>query len=87
MSIANIILSGSKNQKTSGNLQFPENCTFPEVFHIFDPLKTIFAMDMYTFSESARQGAANETIKKTKSWNFFQQCSAVHIYEQVSPGD
>ena len=67
MSIANIILSGSKNRKTSGNLQFPENCTFPEVFHIFDPLKTIFAMDMYTFLESARQGAANETINKVLS--------------------
>ena len=65
------MISGSKNRKTSGNLQFPENCTFPEVFHIFDPLKTIFAMDMYTFLESARQGAANETIKKTKSWKFF----------------
>ena len=71
MSIVNIVLNGSKNQKTSGNLQFLENCTFPEVFDIFDPLKTIFAMDIYTFLESARQGAAIETIKKTKSRLFF----------------
>ena len=52
-------------------MQFPENCTFPEVFHIFDPLKTIFAMDMYTFLESARQGGAHEPIKTPKSWTFF----------------
>ena len=71
MSIANIILSESKSKKTSGNLQFPENCTFPEVFHIFDKLKTIFAMDIFTFLESMHQGAANETIKKAKSWNYF----------------
>ena len=67
MSIANIIASGSKMRKTSGNLQFPQNCTFPEVFQIFDPLRTIFAMDMYTFLESARQGAADEPIKTPKS--------------------
>ena len=83
MSIANIFLSGSKNQKTSGNLQFPKNCTFPEVFHIFDPLKTIFAMDMYTFLESARQGAANETIKKTKSWKKFS--NSCGIWTQIVP--
>ena len=29
-------------------------------------------MDMYTFSESARQGAANKTIKKTKNCHFFR---------------
>ena len=67
MSIANIIASGSKMRKTSGNLQFPQNCTFPEVFQIFDPLRTIFAMDMYTFLESARQAAADEPIKTPKS--------------------
>ena len=81
MSIANIILSGSKNRKTSGNLQFPENCTFPEVFQIFDPLKTIFAMDMYTFLESARQGAANETIKKDKKLDFFSTMRASAIFQ------
>ena len=67
MFIANIVPSGSKNRKTSGNLQFPKNCTFPEVFHIFDPLKTIFAMDMYTFLESAHQGAADKPIQTPKS--------------------
>ena len=43
------------------------NCKFPEVFRNFDPLRTIFAMDMYTFLESAGQGAADEPIKTTKS--------------------
>ena len=28
-------------------------------------------MDMYTFLESARQGAADKPIKTPKSWNFF----------------
>ena len=71
MSIANIVLSGSKMSKTSGKVQFSRNCKFPEVFWFFDPLRTIFAMDIYTFLESARQGAAIETIKKTKSRLFF----------------
>ena len=67
MSIANIVLSGSKMSKTSGKVQFSGNCKFPEVFYIFDPLAIIFAMDMYTFLESARQGAADEPIKTPKS--------------------
>ena len=61
MSIANVIASGSKMRKTSGNLQFPQNCTFPEVFQIFDPLITIFAIDIYIFLESAWQGATDES--------------------------
>ena len=40
---------------------------FPDVFYIFDPLAIIFAMDMYTFLESARQGAADKPIKTPKS--------------------
>ena len=48
MSIASIIASGSKMQKSFGNLQFLKNCNFPEVFRIFKPLITIFAMDVYT---------------------------------------
>ena len=28
-------------------------------------------MDIFTFLESARQDAADETIKKTKNWNLF----------------
>ena len=34
---------------------------------LFDQLAVIFAMDMYTFLESARQGGANEPIKTPKS--------------------
>ena len=71
MSIANIVTSGLKMRKTSGKLQFWRNCKFPEVFHIFDPLITTFAMDIYIFLESAWQGAADEPIKRSKSWNFF----------------
>ena len=67
MSIANIVRSGSKNQKTFGNLHFPQNCTFPEVFRVFYSLKRIFAMDIYIFLESAWQGAADEPIKRTKN--------------------
>ena len=54
-------------RKSSGNLQFPQNSTFLEVFQIFYPLRTIFAMDMYTFLESVRQGTADEPIKTPKS--------------------
>ena len=57
MSIANIVASGLKMRKTSGKLQFLHNCKFPEVFGHFRPLRKIFAMDIYTFLESARQGA------------------------------
>ena len=62
MSIANIVLSGSKLRKTSGNLQFRE---------IFDQLAITFAMDMYTFLESACQGAADERIKNPKTFLVF----------------
>ena len=34
---------------------------------VFDQLAVIFAIDMYTFLESARQGAADEPIKMPKS--------------------
>ena len=71
MSIANIILSGSKMWKTSGKVQFYGNCKFPEDFCIFDPLAIIFAMDIYTLLESVGQGAADEPIKTPKSWTFF----------------
>ena len=36
-----------------------------------DPLRTIFAMDMHTFLESACQGAADEPIKTQKVEPFF----------------
>ena len=82
MSIANIVLSLSKMWKTSGKVQFSGNCKFPEVFFDFDSLRIIFAMDIYTFLESARQGAAIETIKKTKSWNiFFDSMRASAIFQ------
>ena len=42
-----------KIAKNLRELAISGNCKFPEVFHIFDPLKTIFAMDMYIFLESA----------------------------------
>ena len=69
-------------RKTSGNLQFPQNCTFPEVFQIFDPLRTIFAMDMYTFLESACQGTADGPIKTPKSLTlFFDPMRASTIFQ------
>ena len=48
-----------------GKLQVPRG------FFDFDSLRIIFAMDIYTFLESAHQDAADETIKKTKNWNLF----------------
>ena len=70
MSIANIVLSGSKMWKTSGKVQFSGNCKFPEVFWFFDPLRIIFAMDIYIFLESVCQGAAGEPIKTRTSAKF-----------------
>ena len=58
-----------KNHRESaifGKLQVPRGFFFD-----FDSLRIIFAMDIYTFLESARQDAADETIKKTKQWNLF----------------
>ena len=43
--------------------------SFFEVFHIFDPLAIIFAIEIYTFLESARQGVADEPIKTPKKHN------------------
>ena len=40
---------------------------------VFDQLAVIFATDMYTFLESACQGAADEPIKKRKKFNFFSR--------------
>ena len=37
----------------------------------FDQLAVIFATDMYTFLESACQGAADEPIKTQKNLTFF----------------
>ena len=82
MSIANIVRSGSKNQKTSGNVQIPQNCTFPEVFQVFHPLAIIFAMDIYIFLESACQAAADGPIKTPKSWTlFFDPMRASKIFQ------
>ena len=84
MSIANIIAIGSKMQKSFGNLQFLKNCNFPEVFRIFEPLATIFAMDIYIFLESVCQGAAGEPIKTPKSWNFFSDPIRASVIFQCS---
>ena len=63
MSIANIVASGLKMQKTSGKLQFLRNCKFPKDFCIFDLIAIIFAMDIYIFLESVCQSGAGEPIK------------------------
>ena len=60
-----------KIAKNLRELAISGNCKFPEVFRIFYQLAIIFAMDMYIFLESARQGAADELIKNPKSWHFF----------------
>ena len=67
MSIANIFLSGRKLRKTSGKLQFLHNCKFPEVFGHFRPLRKIFAIDIYIFLESVRQGTTGKPIKTPKN--------------------
>ena len=53
----------SKWVKTSGKLQFLHNCKFPEVFGHFRPLRKIFAIDIYIFLESVRQGTAGKPMK------------------------
>ena len=42
-------------------------------FSTFDPLRIIFAIDIYTFLESGHQGTTNEALKRQKAGFFLTE--------------